>query len=288
MEFVISLAFNPTVELCRIAATADQCGFGAVAVSDHVVHPETLATPYPYTPDGAPRWQPFTEWPDPWVAIAAMAAVTERIRFLTSIYVLPLRNPFLVAKQVATAAVLSGDRAALGIGSGWMEEEFAVAEQPFRNRGRRMDEMVELMRKLWAGGWVEHHGEFYECQRLEMSPVPARRVPIYVGGVSAAALRRAATRADGWISDLHSTADIAAIVRDLAAQRAACARADDPFAIIASVNDAYDVDGYRRLRDLGVTHLQTVPWFFYGGGADIGGKCDGIRRFADDVIARID
>lgn len=288
MEFVISLAFNPTVELCRIAATADQCGFGAVAVSDHVVHPETLATPYPYTPDGAPRWQPFTEWPDPWVAIAAMAAVTERIRFLTSIYVLPLRNPFLVAKQVATAAVLSGDRAALGIGSGWMEEEFAVAEQPFRNRGRRMDEMVEVLRALWAGGWVEYHGEFYDFPRLEMSPVPRRPVPIYVGGVSTKALARAAASADGWISDLHTTSEIASIIRDLRARRADSPRARQPFAIIASVRDAFDLDGYRRLRDLGVTHLQTVPWFFYGGASDIAAKCDGIRHFADEVIAKLD
>lgn len=288
MQFVISLAFSPTVDLCRIARAAEAAGFGAVAVSDHVIHPERLRTPYPYTPDGAPRWQPFTEWPDPWVAIAAMAAVTERLRFFTSIYVLPMRNPFLVAKQVATAAVLSGDRVALGIGSGWMEEEFDLMQQPFRGRGRRMDEMVEVMRALWAGGWVEHHGEYYDFGRLEMSPVPQQSVPIYVGGVSGVALRRAATRADGWISDLHSSAEIADIVRDLRARRADSALAGEPFAVVASVNDAFDVGGYRRLRDLGVTHLQTVPWFFYGGGADVASKCDGIARFADDVIGRMD
>ena len=288
MQFVISLAFSPTVELCPIARAADAAGFGAVAVSDHVVHPEKIATPYPYTPDGSPRWQPFTEWPDPWVAIAAMAAVTERVRFLTSIYVLPMRNPFLVAKQVATAAVLSGDRVALGIGSGWMEEEFDLMQQPFRQRGRRMDEMVDVMRALWAGGWVEHHGEFYDFPRLEMSPAPSRRVPIYVGGVSKKALQRAATRGDGWISDLHSSEELAAIVRDLRERRAGSALANQQFDVIASVNDAFDVGGYRRLRDAGVTHLQTVPWFFYGGGADVAAKCDGIRRFADDIIAKLD
>jgi probable F420-dependent oxidoreductase len=285
MEFVISLAFTPTVELCDIARTADEVGFGGLAISDHVVHPETIRTPYPYTPDGAPRWQPFTEWPDPWVAIAAMAARTERIRFFTSIYVLPMRNPFLVAKQVATAAVLSGHRVGLGVGAGWMKEEFACMEQPFERRGRRMDEMIEVMRMLWAGGWVEHHGEFYDFERLEMSPAVPETVPIYVGGVSEKALQRAASRADGWISDLHSTAELRVLIESLHQRRADSAKAGEPFAVIAAVGDAFDLDGYRRLRDIGVTHLQTVPWMFYGPGRGVQAKCDGIRRFAADVIA---
>ncbi len=288
MKFVTSLAFNPTADLCRIARAADDAGFGALAISDHVVHPRTIRTPYPYTPDGSPRWQPFTEWPDPWVAIAAMAAVTQKIRFLTSIYVLPMRNPFLVAKQIATAAVISDNRIALGIGTGWMEEEFDLMQQPFRQRGKRMDEMIEVMRKLWTGGWVEHHGEFYDFDQLEMSPVPSGPVPIYVGGLSKRALQRAATSSDGWISDLHSTDELAEIIKTLRRQRAASDRADEPFEIFASVNDAFDVDGYRALRDMGVTHLQTMPWVFYGKANDAQAKCDGIHRFAEDVIEKMD
>ncbi len=288
MQFVISLAFTPTVELCEIARCADDAGFGALAISDHVVHPETIRTPYPYTVDGAPRWKPFTEWPDPWVAIGAMAAVTKGICFFTSIYVLPMRNPFLVAKQVATAAVISGDRIGLGVGAGWMREEFDCMQQSFARRGRRMDEMIEVMRKLWAGGWIEHHGEFYDFARLEMSPVPAVPVPIYIGGVSERALQRAATRADGWISDLHTTTEVCALIENLRRRRADRDRADQPFQIIAAVSDAFDLDGYRKLRDSGVTHLQTVPWAFYGGGVGVEAKCDGIRRFAEDVIAKMD
>ncbi len=287
MKFVISLAFNPTTDLCDIARAADEAGFGALGISDHVVHPRTIRTPYPYTPDGSPRWQPFTEWPDPWVAIAAMAAVTSRIRFLTSIYVLPMRNPFLVAKQIATAAVMSDNRVALGVGTGWMEEEFDLMQQPFRQRGKRMDEMIQVLASLWGGGWVEHHGEFYDFEQLEMSPVPTQPIPVYVGGVSKRALRRAATNSDGWISDLHSTDELASIVEDLHAKHTDSARAGDPFEIIASVNDAFDLDGYRRLRDIGVTHLQTVPWFFYGNGDDVQSKCDGVRRFAEDIIEKM-
>ncbi len=287
MKFVISLAFSPTTELCAIARAADQCGFHAVAISDHVVHPKEIATSYPYTSDGAPRWQPFTEWPDAWVSIGAMAAVTERLRFFTSVYVLPMRNPFLVAKQVATAAVLSGDRVALGIGAGWMEEEFDLMQQPFRRRGKRMDEMLDVMRKLWTSGWSEHRGEYYDFAALEMSPTPAVSIPIYVGGISEVALRRAARRGDGWISDLHSSDGVREMIATLRRYRDEYGRAAEPFDIIASVDDAYDVDGYRRLADAGVTHLQTVPWAFYGG-ESVGEKCEGIRRFAEDVIAKME
>ena len=287
MKFVISLAFSPTSELCTLAREADRCGFYAVAISDHVVHPKKITTPYPYTADGEPRWQPFTDWPDPWVTIGAMSAVTERLRFLTSVYVLPMRNPFLVAKQIATAAVLSQDRVALGIGAGWMEEEFTLMQQPFRRRGKRMDEMLDVMRKVWTDTWTEHHGEFYDFAPLEMSPKPAKPIPIYVGGVSKAALQRAMTRGDGWISDLHTSDEVRDITTRLLQQRSKSKRREEPFDVIASVSDAYDIDGYRRLADAGVTHLQTVPWAFYGGDS-VEEKCEGIRRFSEDVIVPMD
>src|SRR5262249_50745098 len=122
MKFVMSTAFSDPSHYLPMARAADAAGFHAGAVSDHVVHPRELASPSPSPADGAPRWQPFTPWPDPWVAIGAMAAVTERVRFMTSVWVLPLRNPYLAAKAIGTAAVLSGNRVALGVGMGWMEE----------------------------------------------------------------------------------------------------------------------------------------------------------------------
>jgi probable F420-dependent oxidoreductase len=287
MKFVTSLAFSPLDHYGDIARAAEEAGFDGVALSDHVVHPETIKTPYPYTPDGKPRWEPFTPWPDPWVAIAAMTAVTTRLRFLTSVYVLPMRNPFQVAKTVGTAAVISNDRVALGVGAGWMEEEFKLLEQPFRQRGKRMDEMIEVMRKLWAGGMVEHHGKFYDFDRLEMSPAPSQPIPIYVGGLSKPALRRAA-RNNGWISDLHSTAELKEIVAQLRALREESGRAGEPFHVLASANDAFDIDGYRRLEEVGVTHLLTMPWMFYGGTIDsLDSKREGIRRFGEEIIAKI-
>lgn len=286
MKFVCSLAFCPPGELLELARAADEAGFDAVAVSDHVVHPREIGTPYPYSADGAPRWPAFTAWPDPWVAIGAMAAVTRRLRFVTAVYVLPLRSPFLVAKAVATAAALSGGRVTLGVGAGWMREEFALLGQPFEGRGRRMDEMIDVLRLLWAGGWVEHHGRAYDFDALEASPIPPGEVPIWVGGLSEPALRRAAQRGDGWISDLHTTAEVRSIAARLAALRADSPRAGRPFAVVAALKDAFTLDGYRRAAEAGVSHVQTMPWLFYAGAkASLAAKRDGIRRFGDDVVA---
>lgn len=285
VEFVVSLAFSDPRHLVALARAAEAAGFAAVALSDHVVHPAEIATPYPYTPDGAPRWAPFTPWPDPWVTIGALAADTGRLRFVTSVFVLPLRSPFLAAKAVATAAVLSEGRVALGVGAGWMREEFELMGQPFAARGRRLDEMIAVLRKLWGGGMVSHEGEFYRFAPLEMSPVPPGPIPVLVGGLSEPALRRAARVGDGWISDLHTTAEIAAVVKRLRALRAESPRAGEPFQVLASVKDAFDRDGYRRVADAGATQLLTMPWVFYGGFTDdLARKVDGIRRFGDEVI----
>lgn len=288
MKFVIAAAYTEPRDLLALASRADACGWEAIAVSDHVVHPESPRTPYPYTPDGARRWPAFTPWPDPWVAIGAMAAVTQRLRFLTNVFVLPMRSPFLVAKAVGTAAVMSGDRVALGVGVGWLRDEFELLGQAFGNRGRRTDEMIAVMRKLWSGAMVEHRGEFYAFEPLEMSPAPAEPVPIYFGGVSEPALRRAARLGDGWISDIHSVAELRALVAKVARYRAEAGRAGTPWSVIAAATDAFGVDGYKRLEDAGVTHVLTMPWFFYGGPEiPFERKLDSIARFADDVIAKM-
>ena len=289
MKFVLSLAFSDPAQLGPVCRAADRAGFAFASASDHLVHPQKLETPYPYTEDGTPRWPPFTPWPDPWVTIGALAAQTEKIHFYTSIYVVALRDPYSVAKAVGTASVLSGGRVSLGIGAGWMKDEFQLVDRDFHNRGKRINEMIPVLRKLWSGGWVEHHGEFYDFDPLEMSPVPPSEIPIYVGGVSTPALRRAATLADGWISDLHTFAELEVLIAKVKAYRADSERADDPFPIFASVTDAAGVDGYRRLEDIGVSHVVTFPWVFYHGLTDdLDQKVDGVARFADEVISAFD
>lgn len=287
MDFCIAVAYSDPNELCAIAQAAESAGFGGIVVSDHVAHPARLKTPYPYTRDGKPRWEADTPWPDPLIAITAMAAVTRKIRFVTSVLVLPLRHPVLVAKSVATAAVLAEGRLILGVGAGWMREEFDVLGQAFEGRGRRLSEAIEILRALMAGGLVEYHGEFYDFEAIQMSPVPQEPVPIYGGGISDPALRRAAEFCDGWASEIQTRAELDKILSKLRAYRARSPRAGERFGICAALRDVGDLDGYRAMRDAGVTELITVPWLFYGDAAQsCEAKCAGIRRFGDEVLAR--
>jgi probable F420-dependent oxidoreductase len=284
MRFAISLAFQPVDQLVAIAREADACGYDALAVPDHVVDLETLETPYPYTPDGKRRWDHTADWPDPWVLVGALAQATERIRFFTSVYVPALRSPYLVAKAVGTAAVLSGDRVALGVGVGWCREEFALMGQDFGSRGRRTDEALALIRRLWEPGWAEADGEHYPTPRLTMEPTPTRRVPIYVGGLSEVAFARAA-RHDGWIGDLYTVEEAGRHARRLAELRERAGATGD-FRVITALTDAFLPEQFAAAEEAGVTDVWTMPWAYYHGlEASLDQKLDGIRRFAADVLA---
>lgn len=287
MKFVLSAAFNDPQHLISLAVTAEECGFTAMSFPDHVVHPERIDTPYPYTADGTRRWQAFTPWVDPWVAIGACAAATTRLRFTNNVFVLAMRNPFLAAKAISTAAVLSGDRVTLTLGVGWSNIEYSLMGQDFRTRGRRTDEMIGVLRKLFSGEMVEHEGEHYRFDRLEMNPAPAAPIPIWVGGISDAALRRAA-RNDGWLSDLQTSAEIRGCIEKVRAHRADLGREGEPFDVMASASDAFTLEGYAGLAEAGVTHILTLPWIFYHGDTqDLEEKKDGMRRFADEVVSRL-
>lgn len=283
MRFSIATAYLPPEELAPIAKAADEAGYHAMALSDHVINLQSLDTKYPYTESGARRWEAFTPWVDPLVAISSLAAQTERLRFFTNVYILPMRNPLMAAKAVATASVLSGGRVSLGVGMGWCEEEFDLTGGTFRQRGARADEMIEVMRKVWGGGWVEHHGRFFDLPPLEMTPVPPARIPIYVGGISDFALRRAA-RNDGWISDLMSIEEAAETRATIDGYREELGATGD-FSMIVSLNDAISADDFRRAEEVGVTDLLTMPWAYYGGFTlPLEQKLDGLKRFADEVV----
>jgi hypothetical protein len=192
------------------------------------------------------------------VLAGALAQVTRRIRFFTSVYVAALRSPYLVAKAVGTAAVLSGDRVALGVGVGWCREEFELLEQDFRTRGRRTDEALELMGRLWQPGWTESEGPHYPTPRLAMEPTPARRVPIYVGGLSEVAFARAA-RHDGWIGDLYTIEEAGRHASRLAEIREQ-AGATGEFRVITALTDAFLPAQFAEAEAQGVTDVWTMPW----------------------------
>jgi probable F420-dependent oxidoreductase len=226
----------------------DEAGYYGALVSDHLIYPKELKSPYPYSPhpDGRPIWEPETSWPDSWVLIGAMAAVTKQLHFNNSIYIAGARPLLQVAKQVATAAVLSGDRVALGVGAGWMREEFELMGQSFDNRGPRLNEMMQALRELWKGGWVEWHGEYYEIPPLMMEPHPAEPVPIFCGGHSNAALKRAARYGDGWIGNAYPWDEAAEHVGRLKGYLKEFGRENDPFEIVVGFYNPPTVDLYKR------------------------------------------
>jgi probable F420-dependent oxidoreductase len=281
MKFYVSSAFLDTREIVEIARAADEIGYEGIAIPDHVVNLETLSTPYPYTDDGQRRWQPFTDWPDPWVLVGAMAQATTRLKFVTTVYIPAMRDPYSAAKAIGTAACLSGGRVELGVGVGWCAEEFDLLGQSFARRGKRTDEMLELMKSLWQPGWREFDGEFYRMPRLEMTPTPPR-IPIYAGGLSDIALRRAA-RNDGWVGDLIGLEQAAASVRRIRTLRAEKGLAMDDFTVITPLVDAFTRDQYRRAGDAGIDAVLTMPWVFYcGPSPSLSEKIEGMRRFHAD------
>ena len=282
MKFYVSTAFLDTRDAVEIAKAADDLGYDGMAVPDHVINLETLKTPYPYTKDGSRRWEAFTDWPDPWVIIGAIALVTTRLKFVTTVYLPAMRDPYSAAKSIGTAAVLAGGRLELGIGVGWCREEFELLGQQFERRGKRTDEMLELMKALWSPGWTEFEGEFYTAPRLEMEPSPPH-IPVYVGGLSDIALRRAA-RHDGWIGDLITTERALERVASLRTMRAEKSLTMDDFEVITPLTDAFPPEHYAAAEAGGITGIITMPWMFYSGPeASLADKVDGMRRFRKDL-----
>ncbi len=288
MKFVLSTSFSTVAHLTQLAPVADECGWEAMSFSDHVVHPEAIDTPYPYTKDGSRRWEAFTDWPDPFVMAGALATITKRLKFTNNIFVLPMRNPFLVAKAISTAAIVSNNRIIPAIGVGWSKDEFQLMQQDFHTRGKRADEMVEVMRLLWSGEMVEYEGKHYQFNKLEMNPAPTAHIPIWVGGISDAAMKRAARLGDGWVTDLQTSNEIIECINKVNGYRKEYGRDHLPFSVMATPSDAFTVDGYKKLEDNGVTHILTMPWPFYHGETDdIDKKIDGVKRYAEDIIEKM-
>ena len=292
MKFCCTLGFVHTDHLVELAIVAEESGWDVVTVADHVVNPDVIVARYPYSEDGKRAWGHDDPWPDVWVAIATMAAHTKHLRFSQGVYILPMREPFSVAKALGTCARMSGQRVSLGVGLGWMQDEFEILGQNFKDRGPRTDEMIEVIRKLLTGELVEHHGQFYDFGPLSMSPGAGGEIPIIIGGQSRAALRRVARCGDGWAPAYLPTTEIASAIADIQTLRSGTPREGKPLEVYAACPDANDIEGYHRMEDAGISHLVAKPWRLYSktnavGIAGLTEMKDGLRRFGDEVIAKM-
>ena len=199
-----------TDNVAAFAKTADDAGYDGIWVFDHVVLQKDQQSRYPYSPDGKLGFPPTMDFLEPLTLLAFLAGITKRVKLGTSVLVLPMRQPVLHAKIMATIDVLSGGRFVLGAGVGWWKEEFEVLSVPFERRGKRMDECLQLIRALWTDEWVDFKGEFYEAVDWTSNPKPVQEggIPIWLGGGSKGQLRRIGQYADGWLATPLSMATL--------------------------------------------------------------------------------
>ena len=263
MKFWQALSFSEPDQLMDVAKICDEVGFDGAFISDHMFYPGDYEKKYPYSEDGKlAGFTAATPWPDPWVTIASLAAVTERLRFTTFIYILGLRNPIEVAKSTSTLGVLTNDRFALGIGAGWMREEFETMGVEFKTRGKRLDESIEVLHKLWSGELVEHHGTHFDFPPLSMCPVPEKRVPVWVGGISGPALRRAARIGDGWLGSGQTADEAVALLNELNGYRKEYGRENEPFESIVPLATPPTPEDLKKIEDAGADATVSYPFTY--------------------------
>lgn len=283
LSFVNAGPFANPAAMTHLAQSAERHGIESLWAVEHVVIPKGYQSAYPYDPSGkipAPENVPI---PDPFLALTYLAAVTTRIRLATGILILPQRHPLYVAKEAATLDVLSGGRAILGIGVGWLAEEFAALGLSFDDRAARAAESVRALRSLWKAEPEAFEGRFFRWAPLHSHPKPvqATGVPIVVGGHTPLSAKRAARYGDGYFPGRGTVETLLPL---LAAMRTECARIGRAAADIEVTAAGYTVtlDAVRQLADLGVSRLVLMPPGFDPRSVD-----DGLARFADEVIAKL-
>jgi probable F420-dependent oxidoreductase len=293
VKFFLYGTYIPADQLAPVAMAAEELGFDAISLPDHVVYPFEVQTPYPYAKDpatGRAPWDESGEWPDPVVASAVVTAVTTRLRAITGVFVLPMRDPLLVAKAFSTLSAVSPGRVILGIGAGWMREEFEILGFDFATRGPRTDEAIEVMRRLWTGGRVGHDGRFFAFPDVAMQPAPAGgAVPIYIGGDSPPALRRAARLGDGCLPPLHSQPRTAEHLATIARIREEHGRTG-PFEYVASAVAMGSPQELMTLAALGVESVHVDPFGLYVrkfGGLTLDERRGALKRYAREVIVPV-
>jgi alkanesulfonate monooxygenase SsuD/methylene tetrahydromethanopterin reductase-like flavin-dependent oxidoreductase (luciferase family) len=295
MRFAFHATMCQTDHYIPLAKAVEAHGYHGFTFPDSICYPEIANTKYPYNEDGSRNFLEGLPFLEPFCAIPALGAVTERLRFTTSVIKLPIRNPVHVAKQTSTIACMTHNRFALGVGiSPWIED-FQICEQTWENRGPRMDEMIAIIRGLMTGEYYDHSKQWtkgepiYQIPSCKICPVPDKPVPILLGGHADVALKRAARIGDGWIHAGGDYTTLKPLIDKLNNFRKEFGTDHKPFEIHAITADSFSVDGVKRLEEIGVTECIVGFRDAYKGDPDdksVEQKTGIIKWFADNIISK--
>ncbi len=276
-----------------VAKKAEDAGFESFWMPEHLIMPTEVPNLYPYTPGMVPPINARTQMYDPWVTLAYVAAATETIKLGTGVFILPLRHPVYTARQVATLDMVSRGRVLLGVGAGWQPEEFDYVGLGFKDRGPRMEEAIEVIRKLWTEEVIEHHGRFFDVGPCRFEPKPAAYPypPILIGGNSEVALRRAGQFGDGWFAHAPTFEQNKEWIDKINGHRREAGRDHLPFEFTSALKKDSPgpptLDELKSLEDIGVTRTQVTPWLPPEGKLKIDHMLAGIENYGEKVIAKL-
>lgn len=280
LAFASSVGTDPTSAL-EISRQAERAGFDSIWGGEHVIRPSKISSPYPYTEDGEMPGDADTPIPDPLIWLAYVAAAAPTLRLGTCILIVPQRNPVVLAKELATLDVLTGGRVELGLGVGWLEEEFQALGVPWKRRGARNDEYVAAMKALWAGPHAEFHGEFVDFPPVTCNPRPVNgTIPILVGGDTPAAVRRAARIADSYFPGTTDPEQLSSLIEAVGAEAVVQGRSPSDIRIHAIFSELGDpIAAAERMQAQGVERAMLPAFFFAGPGG-----LDRLAEFGERVV----
>jgi probable F420-dependent oxidoreductase len=259
---------------------AEEHGFESVWTVEHVVVPGDYQSEYPYSPTGRMPGPEESPIPDPLIWLTWVGAATRTLRLATGILILPQRNPVILAKELSTLDVLSNGRVELGVGVGWLREEFDALGVPFEERGARTDEYIDALRCLWREEEPCFEGRYARFDRAKSYPKPNQStIPIHVGGHTMPAARRAGRLGDGFFPGRSTDDDLGPLLDTMRASAKDAGR--DPDAIEVTAGGAMDLDGVRRFGDLGVDRVVLPPL-----GWDLDTLREQFGRFSENVIQK--
>jgi probable F420-dependent oxidoreductase len=272
-----------------LALAAEEAGYDAFVIPDSICYPEVSDSKYPYTADGNREFLEDKPFVETFALISYLSAITERIRFNTSVVKLPLRHPVLLAKQLSSTALLANNRLTFGVGLSPWPDDYEAVDVPWARRGKRLDEMLDIIRGLCAGDFFEYDGEIFRVPSIKICPVATKPVPFIIGGHSEPAMRRAVLKGDGWIHAGGDADKLDILLKRMGELRREYGKQNDPFEIHVISMDAYSPDGIRKLEDMGITDVMVGFRNSYTQGQDterLETKLTALRQYADRVMSK--